>query len=340
MLFLSLSLSFDARPFTNSPSPPPLLSPASPTSKKSKHIPAHLQSQWDLDRSKKADFKKARAEARLESLLDPFTSGSKNSRSNDKKGKRKKGNNVFSPDDPDSDQEMTSRGKGGGGITDMVALDREIQVFLRDHGKTTMSLPPMEKESRKRVHLVSSSFRSLFDFPSLRNETDDDDASPFPFRFLARSSPNATTSKATVKEQVENDSRTSFHLSHPLFPLPNSPPLVLSVFLFSILIKTSRTGGPANRGKVARILNVQSDSAFYKASWSPRSGSGNHTMPGRGGGGGGGGGPDASKRREGEVVGADSKMLGAENLGHRLLSKMGWTEGGKIGRGDGGLNVP
>lgn len=127
--------------------------PASPTSKKSKHIPAHLQSQWDLDRSKKADFKRARAEARLESLLDPFTSGSKNSRSNDRKGK-KKGKNVFSPDDPDSDQEMTSRAKGGG-ITDMVALDREIQGFLRDHGKTTMSLPPMEKESRKRVHLVS-----------------------------------------------------------------------------------------------------------------------------------------------------------------------------------------
>ena len=58
------------------------------------------------------------------------------------------------------------------------------------------------------------------------------------------------------------------------------------------------------------------------------------------GGGGGGGGPDASKRREGEVVGEHVKALGVENLGHRLLSKMGWSEGGKIGRGEGGLNVP
>lgn len=51
-------------------------------------------------------------------------------------------------------------------------------------------------------------------------------------------------------------------------------------------------------------------------------------------------GNDAAKRKEGEVVGEGAKMLGEDNLGHRLLSKMGWAEGGKIGKGDGGLNQP
>jgi len=220
----------------------------------------------------------------------------------------------------------------------MVALDREIQGFLRDHGKTTMSLPPMEKESRKRVHLVSHQrFFLLGPFVRTTKLTKSRTRVSFSLPHSPFSSPNATVSRATVKVLVERDSRTSpsfFNLSHLHSP---SSPLLFFRSIPSILIKTSRTGVTPNRGKVARILNVQSDSAFYKASWSPRSGSGNHTMPGRGGG---GGGPDASKRREGEVVGADSKMLGAENLGHRLLSKMGWSEGGKIGRGEGGLNVP
>lgn len=68
-------------------------------------------------------------------------------------------------------------------------------------------------------------------------------------------------------------------------------------------------------------------------------------MPGRSGGGGGyggasGGGKDATKRKEGEVVGEGAQMLGADNLGHKLLSKMGWSVGDRIGKGDGGLNAP
>ena len=75
---------------------------------------------------------------------------------------------MFSPDDPDSDQEFETRQKKGG-VTDMAALDREIQSFLKDYGKTTMSLPPMEKESRKRVHLVSRSLIKRPPFHSLRH---------------------------------------------------------------------------------------------------------------------------------------------------------------------------
>jgi predicted RNA-binding protein Jag len=32
-------------------------------------------------------------------------------------------------------------------------------MFLTDHGKTTMTLPPMEKFSRKRVHELASCYQ-------------------------------------------------------------------------------------------------------------------------------------------------------------------------------------
>jgi hypothetical protein len=171
---------------------------------------------------------------------------------------------------------------GGGerdrsGITNMVLLDDEIQFFLRDLGKTTMSLPPMEKESRKRVH-------ELADCYSLKS-----------------------ASKGAGRKR------------------------------FTTLIKTSRSGLNPNRAKIGRILRLESSSYFAQASWSAKSGSGNHTMPGTRGG---GAGKDLAKRREGEVVGEGAKMLGQDNLGHKLLSKMGWTEGTRIGKSEDGLAVP
>jgi hypothetical protein len=115
---------------------------------------------------------------------------------------------------------------------------------------------------------------------------------------------------------------------------------------FTVLIKTSRSSlTHANPGKIAYILKSK-QSEFYGASWAKGSGSGNYTMPGTrpkgsgGGDGGFGGGKDATKRREGEAVGEGAAHLGEENLGHKLLSKMGWSQGDRIGKGDGGLNQP
>lgn len=110
----------------------------------------------------------------------------------------------------------------------MVALDREIQNFLRDHGKTTMSLPPMEKESRKKVHLVSRLFRSLrWPVPSSSVSHENRSLNSLPsshvlFRSLFFSSdswPNATPSNQTPKAPAENDSPSS---SRPLAP-PSLP---------------------------------------------------------------------------------------------------------------------
>lgn len=283
---------------TTAPLTPPPLPPfhpaAAPITKKSKHasIPADLQAQWAKDRTKKADRKRERAEARLAALLDPYSSNSNKSRNKAKKSKQPhatawtsvEGELDFDSDDDDDDGPLpigtiTKGGKNDrSGITNMVALDEEIQRFLRDHGKTTMSLPPMEKESRKRVH-------ELADCYSLKS-----------------------ASKGAGRKR------------------------------FTTLIKTSRSGLHPNRKKVGRILRLESSSYFAQASWSAKSGSGNHTMPGSRGGA--GAGRDLAKRREGEVVGEGAKQLDQDNLGHKLLSKMGWSEGMRIGHGEGGLAAP
>lgn len=49
----------------------------------------------------------------------------------------------------------------------------------------------------------------------------------------------------------------------------------------------------------------------------------------------------AAKPREGELVGYGADKIGIDNVGHKLLSKMGWAEGNKIGRGSGsGIDAP
>lgn len=134
-------------------------------------MPAHLQSQWDADRARKAEHKRLRAEARLAAQLDPYASSSKKSRNKGKKHQR--GQMLALPDsddDENDDEESDGEGEEGsdggwggkrrkeqrksdrkGGIVDLRSLDDEIRVFLQDQGKTTMSLPPMDKSSRKKV---------------------------------------------------------------------------------------------------------------------------------------------------------------------------------------------
>ena len=56
--------------------------------------------------------------------------------------------------------------------------------------------------------------------------------------------------------------------------------------------------------------------------------------------GGKGGGFDKSSTgiRDGEVVGAGAKAIGADSVGHKLMEKMGWSKGMALGReGDGRL---
>lgn len=45
------------------------------------------------------------------------------------------------------------------------------------------------------------------------------------------------------------------------------------------------------------------------------------------------------RHRDGDAVGHGAAAIGEDNIGHRLLSKMGWTEGTRIGM-SGGLEAP
>jgi hypothetical protein len=45
------------------------------------------------------------------------------------------------------------------------------------------------------------------------------------------------------------------------------------------------------------------------------------------------------KTRDGEVVGQAAAKIGGDNVGHQLLSKMGWAEGDRIGK-SGGIADP
>ena len=112
-------------------------------SKKDK-IPAHLQDQWDRDRAKKAEYKKARAQARLESAADPLSY---------KKGGKKGRKAMLAAARFDPSISIPGR------VVDMVTVEQQIRRFLADiGGNSTMALPPMAKESRKQVHELAVAF--------------------------------------------------------------------------------------------------------------------------------------------------------------------------------------
>ena len=63
----------------------------------------------------------------------------------------------------ESDDEMagpsaTRRGGMGDKDLHMSSLDESIRGFLDDAGKTTFSLPPMDKEGRMKVHMIAECY--------------------------------------------------------------------------------------------------------------------------------------------------------------------------------------
>jgi hypothetical protein len=122
------------------------------------------------------------------------------------------------------------------------------------------------------------------------------------------------------------------------------------------MIKTSRSGRSIDEFKIERLVSASAfgGGAFYKALYSKKS-KGKGKEAGRKGPPGDRG--NAARPREGELVGEGAEKIGTDNIGHRLLSKMGWVltrakshvfvanqsdrwaEGDRIGR-TGGLDVP
>jgi hypothetical protein len=111
---------------------------------KGKNIPVLLQDQWEKDRAKKAEHKRARAIARLEATADPLST---------KMGGKKGRKAMLAAAKFDPLISVPER------VVDMTTLEQQIRRFLADiGGKSTMSLPPMGKESRKQVHELAVAF--------------------------------------------------------------------------------------------------------------------------------------------------------------------------------------
>jgi len=108
-------------------------------------IPPELREQWQKDRDKKAENKRARALARLQLAADPLSI---------KKG-GKKGRKA-----------MLAAARLNPTITvlpnriiDMTTLEQQIRRFVANlGGPSSMSLPPMDKGTRKDVHELANAF--------------------------------------------------------------------------------------------------------------------------------------------------------------------------------------
>ena len=115
-------------------------------SKRSKaaDLPDDLKILWEKDRLKKAAFKKARYEARLEAAADPLSK---------KKGGKKgrKAMLTVASIDP-TITVLPNR------IIDMVTLVQQIRRFIDDEERETMSLPPTNKATRKNIHELALAF--------------------------------------------------------------------------------------------------------------------------------------------------------------------------------------
>ncbi|KAG1854352.1 hypothetical protein C8R48DRAFT_721675 [Suillus tomentosus] len=120
--------------------------PAKRKKDKIKELPTELQERWERDRAKKAEYKRAREEARLLDAVDPISP---------KKG-GKKGRKAMRAAARLDTRELAEIQNA---IVDMVSLEKQIRRFISDtSGKNNMVLPPMNKASRKEVHELANSF--------------------------------------------------------------------------------------------------------------------------------------------------------------------------------------
>jgi hypothetical protein len=110
---------------------------------------------------------------------------------------------------------------------------------------------------------------------------------------------------------------------------------------FPIITKTQRTPCPGDAEfdafvEIARSGTITTHGQVYKLKNTlARKGKAARTV---GAGRGGGGGNHAP--RNGEIVGATAQKIGSDSFGHRMMQKMGWTEGKGLGQSGEGLVNP
>ncbi|VDB95881.1 unnamed protein product [Peniophora sp. CBMAI 1063] len=128
--------------------------PAPRKKDKGKHLPPDLAAQWQRDREKKAERRRARELERLIAASDPLV------RKKGGKKARKALRASIQADSPASSDLMPNR------VFDVNSLEIQIRRFVDDLGSQgTMALPPMEKHARKVVHELATAF-------GLKNEPD------------------------------------------------------------------------------------------------------------------------------------------------------------------------
>ncbi|KAI8599572.1 G-patch domain-containing protein, partial [Dissophora ornata] len=99
---------------------------------------------------------------------------------------------------------------------------------------------------------------------------------------------------------------------------------------FPILVKTDRTKMPINPVNITKLLNPSEKELKELTRLSAQ-------FQGTRKGGNGGGGNGAP---HGTVVGASASAISGENLGHRMLTKMGWSPGVGLGAAGEGITQP
>ncbi|KAF9455336.1 hypothetical protein BDZ94DRAFT_1278370, partial [Collybia nuda] len=119
--------------------------PARKNKDKYKDLPSELQEQWQKDREKKAELRRARELARLEAAADPLST---------KKGGKKGRKAMLAAAKLDPTITVLPNR-----VIDMVTLVQQIRRFIANvGGPLTMSLPPTNKTTRKSIHEMALAF--------------------------------------------------------------------------------------------------------------------------------------------------------------------------------------
>lgn len=148
--------------------------------KKAQGIPEALQAQWEADRQKKASKKEQRELERLIAEIEGTKSSKKKAKGSSKAQQAAlahlipaSASEVADMFDIDSDDERAQHirgvgkmrkmmnlpsGPGQGGVGEIEIMVERVREFIRDPGQTTMSLHPMEKEGRQKMHILAECF--------------------------------------------------------------------------------------------------------------------------------------------------------------------------------------
>ncbi len=103
-----------------------------------------LQELWQRSREKKAQYKKEREEARKLGLLPSRKTG---------KRKNKFGNRVYNNGESGKTPSIKVPP-----FVDLSSIADQISAFVEDIRIETLELPPMDKRSRKKVHLIADCY--------------------------------------------------------------------------------------------------------------------------------------------------------------------------------------